>query len=229
MKFFVIYFLSIHCFLQFILHFIVLCNDLPICDENIIKDDKENLYNNLDVIQYNLKYNFTNDLTEYNASVRIKFKFLNDDNFKLILNSKENVLTEFNLREINYGFFNSNVNIENICIDKNKSDEIIINVDQSFKKDIVYFLFIQFNGKSSTGMNGIYISNYLNDKNTETIVSTHFEPEYARQAFPCIDYPNKKATFLLTLIHSTLNKSYSNMPVNNIVFFLFLYNLIKDY
>ena len=46
------------------------------------------------------------------------------------------------------------------------------------------------------------------------LATTHFEPTYARRAFPCFDEPELKAKFLVTIIHSEDMKVFFNMPLN---------------
>ncbi|XP_037715245.1 glutamyl aminopeptidase isoform X2 [Drosophila subpulchrella] len=63
---------------------------------------------------------------------------------------------------------------------------------------------------------GSYISNYTNAEGVETpIVSTKFEPTYARMAFPCFDEPAMKAQFTITVARPSGDQYHvlSNMPV----------------
>jgi len=75
-----------------------------------------------------------------------------------------------------------------------------------------YTVTMQFEGHVQSGMNGVYFSDYKVDGKTHTMVSTQLESHYARMAFPCIDEPEAKATFDLTL-HSPLSAAVlANMP-----------------
>ena len=58
---------------------------------------------------------------------------------------------------------------------------------------------IFYDGKLNENMQGAYLSNYKYKGKTETIVATQFESHYAREAFPCIDEPEAKAVFELSI------------------------------
>ena len=48
-------------------------------------------------------------------------------------------------------------------------------------------------------MTGIYPSYYTVDGVKKEVLSTQFESHFAREAFPCVDEPEAKATFDLSL------------------------------
>ncbi|CAG9861174.1 unnamed protein product [Phyllotreta striolata] len=64
-----------------------------------------------------------------------------------------------------------------------------------------YTLSIQYEAAISTSiLNGIYRSSYIDKENTKYIVATQFQPTFARRAFPCFDEPEFKAIFKLTFM-----------------------------
>ena len=64
-------------------------------------------------------------------------------------------------------------------------------------------------------MAGFYRSTYKDNDGTQKIVaSTQFEALDARRAFPCVDEPSAKATFILTLVVPSHLQCFSNMPVS---------------
>ena len=44
------------------------------------------------------------------------------------------------------------------------------------------------------------------------LATSHFEPTYARRAFPCFDEPHLKAKFLMTITHDRNLVAFFNTP-----------------
>ncbi|XP_032514950.2 aminopeptidase A-like isoform X2 [Danaus plexippus] len=71
-----------------------------------------------------------------------------------------------------------------------------------------YDISIKFNGNLTRNIVGFYLS-HLKDKST--MVASKFQPTYARQAFPCFDEPEYKATYDITLVKPKEYIALSNM------------------
>lgn len=78
-------------------------------------------------------------------------------------------------------------------------DEIRLHFDEMVYPG-QYTINLEFSGKISESMIGLYASNFKHNDQDKKIISTQFESHHAREAFPCIDEPIAKATFDLTLI-----------------------------
>ncbi|XP_026835049.1 glutamyl aminopeptidase isoform X1 [Drosophila erecta] len=80
-----------------------------------------------------------------------------------------------------------------------------------------YSLLLNFTGSLLDRITGMYQSSYLDKlKNrSRPLISTKFEPTYARQAFPCFDEPALKAQFTITVARPSGDEYHvlSNMPV----------------
>jgi puromycin-sensitive aminopeptidase len=64
-----------------------------------------------------------------------------------------------------------------------------------------YVLRLDFTGKLSDLMEGMYRSRFTDDEGREhLIITTHFEATDARRNFPCWDEPDLKASFQMTLV-----------------------------
>lgn len=71
---------------------------------------------------------------------------------------------------------------------------------------------ISFEGNILGNMQGIYISKYTNPENKKEmkLFSTHFEPSYAREAFPTFDHPILKTKFKISISADKKYKIISN-------------------
>ncbi|CAM1298657.1 ENPEP (predicted) [Pycnogonum litorale] len=87
------------------------------------------------------------------------------------------------------------------------------------KPDKKHVLHLTFDGPLTGSIVGFYKSTYRNNKlnKTSSIVSSKFQPTFARRAFPCFDEPNWKSTFTVALVHEENMVSLSNMPSENVV------------
>lgn len=47
------------------------------------------------------------------------------------------------------------------------------------------------------------------------LATTHFEPTYARSAFPCFDEPQFKARFRVSIFRDRFHIALCNMPITN--------------
>ncbi|XP_032671075.1 glutamyl aminopeptidase-like [Odontomachus brunneus] len=83
-----------------------------------------------------------------------------------------------------------------------------------------YFLRMNFSGRLTGTMKGLYLSTYTNfgHEPDRKLLVTQFEPAYARMAFPCFDEPSFKAIFHIRLVHSARlhYRALSNMPISKI-------------
>ncbi|XP_073949017.1 glutamyl aminopeptidase-like [Choristoneura fumiferana] len=87
-----------------------------------------------------------------------------------------------------------------------KRELLIVKTPSNFPSG-PYTLKIKFSG-TLDGIVGLYASSL---KNGRTMVASKFQPTYARQAFPCFDEPDFKATYDITLIKPQNYVALSNM------------------
>ena len=74
---------------------------------------------------------------------------------------------------------------------------------------------IGFSGDITDGMHGLYPCYYEHDGVKKELLATQFESHHAREAFPCIDEPDAKATFDVTLTTEQGVTVLGNMPVKS--------------
>ncbi|WP_165213429.1 M1 family metallopeptidase [Streptococcus tangpeifui] len=79
-------------------------------------------------------------------------------------------------------------------------------------------LVLEFSGKITDNMTGIYPSYYTVNGVKKEVIATQFESHFAREAFPSIDEPEAKATFDLAIKFDQEDGEVviSNMPETNI-------------
>lgn len=91
------------------------------------------------------------------------------------------------------------------------NDEIEIQADMSAGSD--YSVTFAYNGKITDQMHGMYPCYFTKDGEKMELVATQFESHHAREVFPCLDEPEAKATFDVTLSTETGVEVLGNMPV----------------
>jgi puromycin-sensitive aminopeptidase len=76
-----------------------------------------------------------------------------------------------------------------------------------------YTLRLDFTGKLSDLMEGMYRSRFTDDEGaSHVVITTHFEATDARRNFPCWDEPDLKATFQMTLVVPEELVALTNTP-----------------
>lgn len=72
---------------------------------------------------------------------------------------------------------------------------------------------IAFRGVITDQMHGMYPSRFTHNGENKELLATQFESHHAREVFPCVDEPEAKATFDLSLTTETGITVLGNMPV----------------
>ena len=85
---------------------------------------------------------------------------------------------------------------QSVDFDFNDKEEVI-NIHAAKSGEVA--IEIEFEGKLTDSMMGIYPSYYEVDGVKKQLIGTQFETTFARQAFPCVDEPEAKATFSLAI------------------------------
>ncbi len=93
-------------------------------------------------------------------------------------------------------------------------DEVRLHTDELLKAGS-YTVTLTFEGKITRPMNGIYPCFFEEGDKQEIILATQFESHHAREAFPCIDEPEAKATFDLSLVTDEHETVIADTPVKD--------------
>ncbi len=92
-------------------------------------------------------------------------------------------------------------------------DELIIkHADITPGRHIVV---IAYHGSIGNTLHGMYPCHYMHDGVEKELIMTQFESHHAREAFPCVDEPEAKATYDISLTTETGVTALSNMPVQS--------------
>ncbi|GAB6025285.1 hypothetical protein CHUAL_010702 [Chamberlinius hualienensis] len=99
-----------------------------------------------------------------------------------------------------------------------KHEQIYVEFNGGLTPGKMYVVNILFNGTLAERLEGFYLSSYINAAGIRRyLVTTHFEPTYARMAFPCFDEPAVKATFTMSIVRDADHISLFNSPLNQTV------------
>lgn len=91
-------------------------------------------------------------------------------------------------------------------------DEVRIHADEMLYPG-TYTITMDFEGTITKPMHGLYPCYFNKDGEEKILLATQFESHHAREVFPCIDEPEAKAMFDLTLTTPTALQTIANTPV----------------
>jgi aminopeptidase N len=95
-------------------------------------------------------------------------------------------------------------------------DELRLHCLDSLRPGTKYRIEIEYNGRITRQMNGLYPCFYTENGQQEIILATQLESHHAREVFPCIDEPEAKAIFNLTLISKGSDIVLANTDIKKI-------------
>ncbi len=95
-----------------------------------------------------------------------------------------------------------------------ENDELIISPSSPLINTTISIT-LTFTGEITDSMHGLYPCYYKHSEEDKELLMTQFEPFHAHEVFPCVDEPEAKATFDLTLNTEKNVQALSNMPVKS--------------
>jgi aminopeptidase N len=93
-------------------------------------------------------------------------------------------------------------------------DEVRLHAGQMVYPGL-YRLTLEFSGTITEAMHGLYPAYFEHDGEKKAILATQFESHHAREVFPCIDEPEAKAIFDLSLLTPKGQTVLGNTPVKH--------------
>ncbi len=91
------------------------------------------------------------------------------------------------------------------------NDELITKTKQTASTN--HIVVVGFHGTITDQMHGLYPCYFTHDGVAKELLMTQFESHHAREVFPCVDEPEAKATFDVTVTTETDVTVLGNMPV----------------
>ncbi|KAH8402277.1 hypothetical protein KR009_010972 [Drosophila setifemur] len=157
-------------------------------------------------------------LTHLNATDQrfegyVKIHLLARENTQNITLHSKGLRIDEDRTSINSQFPGESNCVTNIEVD-DEFEFYTLHLSRKLEKGKHYQLEMHFGAKLNDSESGYYKSDYVNsiDKEARSLAVTQFSPTFARQAFPCFDEPNWKATFNITLGFQNNYTALSNMP-----------------
>jgi aminopeptidase N len=115
-------------------------------------------------------------------------------------------------------FKHDKTKVDNISVSRINShaayDEVRLHSDNMIYPG-KYSVSLEFSGEITKAMQGIYPCFFKHDGKDKKLIATQFESHHAREAFPCIDEPEAKATFNLSLITEDKQVVLANTPIKS--------------
>ena len=162
------------------------------------------LFNDFKPAHYNISIDINETNDTFSGLVDIEGELNNYDG-KLLLHAKDLEITNININGRSANWKLNGDELE-ISLPKNASNNIAEN------EEIITT--ISFEGKITDGMHGLYPAYFKHNGETKKIYATQFESHHAREMFPCVDEPEAKATFNLTVTTAQDITVLSNQPIN---------------
>jgi len=167
------------------------------------------LYSQFQPSHYGLSLAPDAEALTFTGTVTIKGKKVGRPSQRITLHGKDLKVTAATLTKHDK---KGDESIELSRINVQKSyDEIRLHSEQMIYPG-EYTISLDFEGDITRGMSGMYPCFFKHDGTEHKLIMTQFESHHARECFPCVDEPEAKATFDLTLTTLTGVTVLGNTP-----------------
>jgi aminopeptidase N len=168
------------------------------------------LYEQFHPESYDLLLDIDKEKLTFKGTVLIKGKKVGKPSKRLTFHQKDLNITVASVVKLTK---QANENIKIARINSHPAyDEIRLHSDEMIYPG-EYSVTMEFSGKITKSMHGIYPS-FFKDKDVDKrLITTQFESHHAREAFACIDEPEAKAVFSLSIISEMDQVVLANTPI----------------
>lgn len=146
---------------------------------------------------YKLNIDIDEENMSFSGSVVITGQIKGRPSQRLTLHQKDLKINKASILHIDKKGQKKEIAVDRINLHKNY-DEVRLHSEQMIhagKSEVT----LEFSGKITDQMHGIYPCYFEEDGQKKKLIATQFESHHAREVFPCIDEPEAKATFDLTI------------------------------
>lgn len=169
------------------------------------------LYSQFAPSHYEISIDVSPDKTSFSGTVRVSGMRTGRPSQRLTLHQKDLTITNVKVTHTDKKGAQKIVPIHRRVL-HNSSDELRLHSNETIYPG-AYIIEIDFHGAITRNMDGVYPCFFKDSSEQKQLIATQFESHFARQAFPCIDEPEAKATFQLTLTHDKNEVALSNTKV----------------
>ncbi|KAL0271454.1 UNVERIFIED_CONTAM: hypothetical protein PYX00_008543 [Menopon gallinae] len=152
---------------------------------------------------YMEKFNSSDEKSfQFDGSVRITILTVQDQVKSIVMNIDELNITSAVLSVNGSESIDLGKGVVDSCAQK-----VTFKLKSPLRRNQTVTLNVTYIGSHSDNMVGFYRTEFYGDMRHKYLLNTHFEPTYARSAFPCFDEPRYKATYNVAV--SVSNKMIS--------------------
>ncbi|MFT4532636.1 MAG: puromycin-sensitive aminopeptidase [Candidatus Saccharimonadales bacterium] len=156
---------------------------------------------------YDVQISISDDKKSFTGSVTINGKKVGRPSQRMTLHQKGLKISDASIKKSD----GTEIVVSRTVL-QNKLDEVRMHSDADIFPG-QYEVHMNFEGKITANMDGVYPCNFEVDGVKKQLIATQFESHHAREAFPCIDEPEAKATFSLALTHAKGEVALGNTTV----------------
>jgi len=170
------------------------------------------LYKNFQPEHYQLYLACDRDNMKFSGQVSIRGRKIGRPSNRLTLHQKDLKITNAKITNHSKNG-DAEVSIERVNTQKS-FDEVRLHTTELMYPGS-YSVELSFEGIITEPMSGIYPSFFEYEGKKQILITTQFESHHAREAFPCIDEPEAKATFDLSIVVPKDEAAMANTPIKS--------------
>lgn len=175
-----------------------------------MKKDVTRLFKQFHPEEYQLELTPDRNTMTFSGTVRITGKKVGRPSQRLVFHQNGLKVTDVQIVHVSKKG-ESPKNVDRINLHDSYSEVRLHTAEMLYPGE--YIVTMAFSGAITRNMEGIYPCFFTHDGKDKQLIATQFESHHARDAFPCIDEPEAKAVFELTVKVPKGEAVVSNTPI----------------